>query len=216
MPASKRRDEERLSMIEECVMVIPRSVMVDVLGDFQGFMPIHHTQKVLDLLHSNHLKYCPRSEMEKDPAYKQLIPYCVFRCEDSVFVYQRGSGQGESRLHGKWSMGIGGHVSSDDGDLGAASYDAGLQRELSEEVDILRSDPFFQKCVGFINDDSNEVGEVHLGVVHVFSLLHPLLFAREPSIRCGKFVRVCDLNRDDFESWSQICIDVIKEGLFDG
>ena len=118
-----------------------------------------------------------RGEMEQDPSFKQLIPYCIFRHRDAegretVFQYTRGKGQGESRLHSKRSVGIGGHISAEDvGDGLDNPYREGLKRELEEEVFI--DSPYRERCVGLLNDDLTEVGKVHLGVVHLYDLETP-------------------------------------------
>ena len=116
-------------------------------------------QRYLDHLLSPELvSYRPRAEMEEDPSFKQLIPYVLFRYRDAegqswMFRYTRGSGQGESRLHRKQSVGVGGHISLEDAEAPHDSnpYREGMRRELDEEVVIetLYSD----RCVGLINDD---------------------------------------------------------------
>ncbi|MCA9060962.1 MAG: phosphoesterase, partial [Planctomycetaceae bacterium] len=94
----------------EHVLVIPTAVFHDV-GHFQGFSS--EIDRYLDvILDPTHASYLPRNQMEQDPSYKQLIPYCVFRCNGEVFYYQRGTEQGEARLHAKRSVGVGGHVST--------------------------------------------------------------------------------------------------------
>ena len=113
--------------------------------------------------------------MENDPSYKQLIPYVLFRHDDAVghttiFQYTRGMRQDESRLRGKRSVGIGGHISMTDavpsGD--GSGYFEGMARELGEEVSI--ETPYREQCIGLINDDETSVGRVHLGIVHLFDV----------------------------------------------
>ena len=164
------------------------------------------------LLDPLHTSYRPRNEMETDPEFKQLIPYCVFRFREqgrtSLFQYTRGKGQGESRLHAKSSIGIGGHISTLD--LGNTDpYAQGMQRELDEEVVIDTS--YDEKCVGLINDDSNEVGQVHLGVVHLFDVEQPSVMAREQDILDSGFVDVGELlaEIERFETWSQIVLNAL-------
>ena len=198
----------------EQVLVIPTSLFHQC-GHFQGFCS--DTARYLDkILDANVIQYLPRDEMEQDPTYKQLIPYCIFRhVEDgkvSVFQYVRGKGQGESRLHSKRSIGIGGHISTLDvptaGDE-PNSYHAGMRREIEEEV-IIES-PYTESCVGLINDDENEVGKVHLGVVHVFDVEKPLVTANEPEIIESGFLPVEGLLADieRCETWSQICLKTL-------
>ena len=157
----------------EQILVVPTELFRRI-GYFQGFSA--DVEKYLDeLLNAGHTSYRPRGEMEEDPSFKQLIPYVIFRHVDAagrthVFEYTRGKGQGEKRLHSKRSIGIGGHISSDDA-AEINPYQEGMRRELEEEVQI--DTPYTERCVGLINDDETEVGRVHLGVVHIFDVAEP-------------------------------------------
>jgi predicted NUDIX family phosphoesterase len=204
-----------MSIVEtEQVLVVPTALFHD-LGYFQGFSS--EVEKYLDELFSpEHTSYRPRGEMEEDPTHKQLIPYCIFRHTDdagqqSVFVYTRGKGQGESRLHAKRSVGVGGHISSDDAEQGGDihPYEEGMRRELEEEVSI--ETPYRERCVGLINDDETEVGKVHLGVVHIFDVEQPKVYSRETDILSTGFQPVSELLDDlsGFETWSSICLEAL-------
>jgi predicted NUDIX family phosphoesterase len=194
----------------EHVLVVPTELFRG-LGYFQGFMP--ESQRYLsELLSPKNTSYRPRGEMEENTDFKQLIPYAIFRHRDAnggdhVFQYTRGTGQGEGRLHSKRSIGIGGHISVEDrtGD-DMVPYAEGMQRELDEEVII--DTPFKQSCVGLINDDQTPVGQVHLGVVHLFDVERPAVRPRESEILDAGFRPVADLLTDieRFESWSQFCL----------
>jgi predicted NUDIX family phosphoesterase len=195
----------------EQVLVVPTQLLHE-LGYFQGFLP--NTAGYLDkLLNPHNTSYRPRDQMESDPSFKQLIPYVIF-ChrngagELSVFRYTRGTGQGEQRLHSKMSVGIGGHISSDDA-ASDAPYDEGMQRELDEEVVI--NTVYSDRCVGLINDDETEVGKVHLGVVHVCEVESPDVRPREAEIVDAGFHPVSELlgNLGGFESWSRICLEAL-------
>ena len=195
----------------EQVMVVPTELFREC-GYFQGFCS--ETRRYLEtLLNESHTQYLPRDQMEEDPSFKQLIPYCIFEHTDrngvrSVFQYTRGKGQGESRLHSKKSIGIGGHISTLD--LGDSSpYTDGMRRELEEEVII--DTAYEQQCVGLINDDENEVGRVHLGIVHLFKVKEPKVFAKEEDIVDAGFIAIDELLGGDhqFETWSSICIDAL-------
>ncbi len=195
----------------EQVLVVPTELLQQ-LGYFQGFMP--GADGYLEtLLSPRHTSYRPRSEMEADPSFKQLIPYVIFSHRDaagnlSVFCYTRGTGQGERRLHSKRSVGIGGHISSDDAG-GNKPYAEGMRRELDEEV-IIKT-PYTERCVGLINDDETEVGKVHLGVVHIFDVEKPEVAPREAEIMNARFRPVDELlqSLDGFESWSRICLEAL-------
>jgi predicted NUDIX family phosphoesterase len=154
--------------------------------------------------------------MEQDPNFKQLIPYVIFHTTDAdgavhVFQYTRGRGQGESRLHAKRSIGIGGHICSEDRSQAVVlnPYDEGLRRELAEEVTI--DTAYRERLVGLINDDETEVGRVHLGVVHIFETDQPAVYPRESEISDAGFRSVTELvtDLDSFESWSRICLEAL-------
>lgn len=189
----------------EHVMVVP-TLLFREIGYFQGFNanPEPYLNTLLD---PSYTSYRPRDEVEQDASFKQLIPYCIFRCGDELFHYKRGSTQGEGRLHSKRSIGIGGHISSDDQNQSESAYREGMWREIGEEV-VLDSN-YREECVGLINDDETEVGKVHLGIVHVFHLEAPKVQPREESIIETGFASPADLasDREHFETWSQICLD---------
>lgn len=188
----------------EHVLCVP-TMLFHELGYFQGFQP--ETRPYLStLLDPAYTSYRPRDEVEEDPSYKQLIPYCVFVHEGEVFHYRRGGSGGEGRLHAKRSIGIGGHVSSED-DASGCPYDEGMKREIAEEVFLEAG--WSERCVGLINDDETPVGQVHLGIVHVFELDSPQVRPREESIIQTGFAQPSQLRQDaeSFESWSRICLE---------
>lgn len=188
----------------EHVLCVP-TLLFHEIGYFQGFQPMaeHYLTTLLDPAHT---LFIPRNLAETDPSYKQLIPYCIFRCQGEVFYYRRGKGGGEGRLHSKRSLGIGGHISSTDRLHGDRRYQEAMQREISEEV-FLESG-FEERCVGLINDDQTPVGQVHLGIVHIFDLESAKVRPREESILETGFARPADLlcDLDQFETWSQIVL----------
>jgi predicted NUDIX family phosphoesterase len=195
----------------EHVLVVPTEVFHRI-GHFQGFCG-DVDRYLAGLLDARHASYRPRSLMEQDPSFKQLIPYVIFRHKDaagriSLFQYTRGKGQGEARLHAKRSVGIGGHISADDA-AATSPYDEGMRRELDEEVVI--DTPYRQRLVGLINDDETEVGKVHLGVVHLFDVDRPAVRPRETEIIEAGFRPVNELLADlsRFETWSQICLKAL-------
>ncbi len=199
------------TVAEERVLVVPTPAF-HALGHFQGFSA-DIDRYFPALLENGQLSYRPRSEMEEDPGFKQLIPYVVFRYLDpqgqvQIFQYTRGGGQGEARLHTKRSVGIGGHISSLDAQAGTHQdvYREGLQRELDEEVCI--DTTFSERCIGLINDDQTSVGQVHLGIVHLLDVTEPQLTPRETDIQQAGFQPLEKIQAElaDFETWSQIVV----------
>ncbi len=193
--------------LDERVLIVPTREL-DALGRFQGFSP--EADRYLDhLLAPGLATFRPRFEVEDDPSFKQIIPYVIFRSGDQVFTYARGKSGTEARLRQLRSLGVGGHVAEADADGRAtrAAYEAALIRELAEEVTI--GSPGHLRTLGLINDDSNLVGQVHLGVVHLFELDQPLVESLEDALADACFLQIADLiaTRDRFETWSQIVID---------
>jgi predicted NUDIX family phosphoesterase len=196
----------------EHVLVVPTALFHE-LGHFQGFRT--DAGRYLEvLLQPEQVSYRPRHEVEEDPSFKQLIPYVIFRyrptdAQPQLFCYQRGKGQGEQRLHAKWSVGVGGHISLGDGHLVHEAYAEGMRRELDEEVII--DTPFSQTCVGLINDDQTEVGRVHLGVVHLVDVDRPDVRSRESDLLEAGFQSLASIRdrAEQLESWSRICIEAL-------
>jgi len=194
----------------EHVLVVPTELFHGI-GYFQGFCA--EVQPYLEtLLDPAYTSYRPRNEVEEDPSFKQLIPYCVFRHGGKIFHYKRGKMQGEGRLHSKRSIGVGGHISADDQHGESSVYREAMWREISEEVFLETT--YTERCLGLINDDLTDVGKVHLGIVHVFELDAPKVRPREESIIQTGFANPVELaqDRDAFESWSQICLDQLVGG----
>lgn len=191
----------------EEVLVVP-TILFHEVGYFEGFSS--NLRPYLDTLFDGaHTRFLPRRDAEDDPSFKQLIPYCLFRHAGEVFHYQRGEGVGEDRLLGKRSVGIGGHISSDDTGGGEHPYQTGMQREIDEEIEIRTG--FQESMVGLINDDQSPVGRVHLGVVHVFDLESPDVSLRETELKGRGFAKPDELLAagDEFESWSRICLEYL-------
>jgi predicted NUDIX family phosphoesterase len=195
--------------VDERVLVVPGAEL-DRLGRFQGFSA-EAEHYITALLVPELMQYRPRSEVEDDPGFKQIIPYVVFRCAGAVFCYTRGKSQGEARLHRLRSLGVGGHVSEEDAQGGKSldAYESAMRREIDEEVEV--ASPGRISRVGLINDDSTPVGQVHLGVVHLFELEQPLVKAREEGLAEAGFLSLSNVLaiRHEFETWSQICIDSV-------
>jgi len=192
----------------ENILVVKRSLF-DQLGSFQGLS--FEPQKYLDaLLSRGNNFFLPRSSAETDPTHKQIIPYVLIAFENKVLHYVRGKKAGEQRLVSKGSIGIGGHMNDTDESLFAwdeAAYRAGVEREVNEEIKI--DTTFDDRIVALLNDDSTEVGQVHLGIVHLFRLAAPKVEKREAMITNLSFLSREELiaKRDALETWSQFCVD---------
>lgn len=189
---------------EEYILVF-KTELLKKLGYFQGInLDIN---KYLDILTNNIFK--PRQKVENDTTYKQIIPYVILKCRDLVFRYTRGKYLSEKRLEKKFSIGLGGHIRREDENLFSLQttiYEETIDREINEEVNILTK--YKNQRIGFINDDSNEVGRVHFGIVHLFELEEPLVKKKENAITECKFIPIQNLkqNFNKYETWSQLCI----------
>ena len=199
---------------QENILVIRRSLF-DELGTFHGlnFEPEKYLKAILSR-GSNF--FIPRPEAESNPAYKQIIPYALIVFQNTVLHYVRGKKAGEQRLIAKGSIGIGGHMNETDESLFAMdqeAYRAGVEREVNEEIKI--DTPFEDQIVALLNDDSTEVGRVHLGIVHIFKLQEPKVQKREAMITGLTFLTKEELTkrRESLESWSQICVDSLERLL---
>jgi predicted NUDIX family phosphoesterase len=158
----------------EKVLVIERKILKE-LGLFQG-VSFNIDCYLSELWKGNGVSFMARSEAEKNPAYKQLIPYVIMAYEDTYLCYIRGSKVDEKRLAQKASIGIGGHINPADSTSNSTKnikeiYLNGLKREVDEEVIIETKHD--DRIIGLINDDSNEVGQVHLGIIHLWKLAEP-------------------------------------------
>jgi predicted NUDIX family phosphoesterase len=201
-------------MKEEMILVVRRAT-IEKLGMWHGlnfdagrYLPV--------LLARENNFFMPRSAAEKDPAYKQIIPYALLVHGGKVLHYVRGKKSGEQRLVSKGSIGIGGHMNDEDEGLFAmdeAAYLEGVRREVCEELKI--GTGYRNRVVALLNDDSNEVGQVHLGVVHLFELEEPKVEKNEAMITNLAFLSPEELRerREMLESWSQICLDGLGEIL---
>ncbi len=203
-----------MSPPEENILVIRRSLFDD-LGAFQGlnFEPEKYLKAILSR-GSNF--FVARSEAENNPNYKQIIPYALVVFRSTVLHYVRGKKAGEQRLIAKGSIGVGGHMNEGDESLFAMdqqAYRAGVEREVNEEIKI--DTPFEDQIVALLNDDSTEVGRVHLGIVHVFKLTEPKVEKREAMITGLTFLPKNELlaRRETMETWSQICVDSLDRLL---
>lgn len=196
----------------ENVLVVSRELF-DELGAFEG-ISMHPERYLPSLLDPGNNYFLSRDEAEDDPSHKQIIPYAIFRHGDAFLHYTRGGSSGEKRLASKGSIGIGGHIN--DVDFAASSldkdtYTVGVEREIDEELNI--EGGYRQEVLGLINDDSNDVGRVHLGVVHLFTLETEKVTSNEDSIVSPEFLSLAELDsrRDRLETWSQICLDGLSE-----
>lgn len=192
---------------EERVLCFKRELF-EKLGVFQG-LSLEVGRYLPVITAAANVVYINRSEAEQDKRYKQLIPYALIICNGKILRYRRGKGGQETRLHGLYSVGVGGHISEDDNGLFSSSqigYTEAMRRELMEEVDI---DVTNEVAVAVINDDSTEVGYVHLGVVHIVQVSDESVARSRSGIVGPEFISISHAAKDPaaYESWSRFCIE---------
>lgn len=153
-------------------------------------------------------EFLPRSLMENDFSYKQIIPYLIFTYDEKLFLMQRRSNSSETRLSNKYSLGIGGHIRQED--MTTDSIIDWAKREFAEEINYdgkLEIEP-----IGMLNDDSNEVGKVHIGFVF---LLHGNSdkIKIKSELKSGQLITLeeCKLYYDSMESWSKLVLDLLDK-----
>ena len=196
--------------VEENVLCFKRTLL-DELGSFQGLSL--DVERYLPLIKDwVNLTYRIRSEAETNLNYKQLIPYVLIICNNKILRYQRGKGGGGNRLHGLYSIGVGGHIDDTDHNMfstDAAGYQEGMMREVQEEVDVKVES---ESMVAVINDDSTEVGKVHFGIVHIMHVSNEDVVGNRSGIKAPEFVDILAIqeNPDNYESWSQLCLEQLN------
>jgi len=196
--------------VTERVLVLPRD-RVPGGCDFHGIRAASDPDLVaLREAVGSHGRYVDRPVAEQDPSLKQLIPYVVVRDGPDVFLMRRTDAGGDARLHGKGSIGVGGHLNPvDDGE---DALMAGLAREWAEELEA-DWEPAF-RLVGLLNDDTNPVGSVHLGVVFTVEADGRRLRVRERDKLRGRFepTEAVLAARDELETWSQLVAETLLVG----
>lgn len=200
---------------EEQVLVIERKVLEEA-GMFNGLA--FDVERYLSKIFASGIpRFIPRSKAEEDPSYKQLIPYVLIAHDGRYLSYVRGRRAGETRLVGLRSIGIGGHINPIDNqvplfdDSYREMYNIAVEREVAEEISVETNHT--DRVVALLNDESNEVGSVHLGIVHCWVLDAPEVSKKEQMITQMTFMTPAELGdvRDTMETWSQLCLEGLDE-----
>lgn len=208
-----------MSKDDERVLCVPRSTLERLFGKplFTGY---HDGQiasgrdALISLLSGDSdAKFIRRGDCEQDPSWKQIIPYVMLTCDAygtrEILRYNRAvKGEGEQRLAGKATIGIGGHINDQDhaGDFNE-TFQAAWRREVAEEVRI--ESTYAVNLRGFVNDDRDSVGRVHFGVLIELQLDKPCVYPNEPNIVQPHFMPLGFYNRYlplNFEGWSDIVL----------
>ncbi len=157
-------------------------------------------------------KFVNRPEAEKDPSYKQIIPYIVLQTKDfeHTAIYNRQGS--EKRLHDLWSIGIGGHINPVDRQAGADSFEqilvSGMQRELDEELDQ-RQEHDHPCFMGVISEEITPVGRVHLGAVFRILTTRPEAFLPGSELFQFSWKKTKHLDQLNLELWSKLALELL-------
>jgi predicted NUDIX family phosphoesterase len=204
-----------MGKMDEIIIVAPRKEVFDNEKlTFQGVETDKYNVKQITDNLARTYSTMRRGDAEENPNYKQPIPYVTIKRGNQVFSYKRLTGGGETRLHNQISLGVGGHLNNVEGlDFFGVLAD-GLQRELEEEL-FINKDKLSLTTVGLINDDENEVGKVHIGMLVIGELPEDEeVSVRETDQLLGEWIDVEDLNKpeifDNLETWSQFVVEVLK------
>ena len=197
-----------MSKWDEQILVVNRKELFNnEENHFYGFIEKNDekTKKIIDTFESYEVKR--RGDMEEDPNYKQLIGYVLLKDEvtSEVLVYKRLVGGGEARLHGKASVGIGGHMNEVEGKTIFEMLKINAARELNEEVGVSEEEALNNlHFIGLINDDKTEVGQVHVGVVYECKVDKQRVEVKEDDTLVIKWMTGEEAKAEEnYETWSE-------------
>ena len=208
--------QQNTQLHDEHILVVRRAHLFPIEQAWHGLKEVNFD----DYLHIiNHRKeFHPRSVMETNPTYKQIIPYLIFTHDNHYFLMQRKSDASETRLRNKLTLGIGGHIRQEDmSSYAEASKDkqenalfTWALREFHEEVEY--AGKVSVTPLGIINDDSNDVGKVHIGFALLLRGDSPAIKVKS-ELKHGELVSLdhCITMKQDMESWSQFVVDALQE-----
>jgi predicted NUDIX family phosphoesterase len=190
--------------IDELILVVKRS---HLFGQHAAWSGIKETNinEFLAII-STKKEFLPRSIMETDPRYKQIIPYLVFEHDNRYFLMQRTAQATEQRLQNKYSLGIGGHIRQED--MTSNSIIDWARREFHEEVNY--ADDFTIEPLGILNDDSNAVGQVHIGFVFLLHGKSPTISIKS-ELKSGTLLTLTECKHyfNAMEPWSQMVFEFL-------
>ena len=190
--------------INEEILVVPTRKLF-LANSWQGINTINF-ENIIDTI-KNDFTFMPRPHAETNFSYKQIIPYLIFTFNQKLFVMQRKSNASEQRLASKFSLGIGGHIREDDLQKDTI-FDWAL-REFHEEVNY--SGKLSYKKIGILNDDSSDVGKVHLGIIWLIQGDSDQISIKNEH-KNGLLLSIEECNKlyENMENWSKICFNFLK------
>jgi predicted NUDIX family phosphoesterase len=192
--------------LDEKILVVPAKKLFPETP-VTGFCHMEDFEHYANLISSNK-EFQPRTAMEVDQTYKQVIPYLIFSYQNKFFLMQRKSSASEQRLKNKYTLGIGGHIREED--ITGKNIIDWAKREFEEEIDY--SGSYTIQSLGIINDDSNDVGKVHTGFAFIMHGTSDNIKIRS-ELKEGKLVTLeeCEEYYDNMETWSQLAFKFLKQ-----
>jgi len=191
---------------QEDILVIPRMVLFQQTAAWHGINPtmFDHYASIIQ----NNATYMPRSHAETNPAYKQIIPYILFTYDQKLFMMQRKNSASEQRLASKFSLGIGGHIRQED--IVSGNILSWADREFEEEIHYYGAKSC--QAIGVLNDDTSDVGQVHLGMIILMKGSNDHIAIRDEH-KSGTLLTIDECRKlyYNMESWSQLCFDFIMQ-----
>jgi len=193
---------------DENILVIKRNILFEDQTAFSGIKELDEKgiEKYLQVI-SDNKEFLPRSEMEMDINYKQIIPYLIFKHENKYFLMQRQSNATEQRLKNKFSLGIGGHIREED--IVSANIIDWSKREFEEEIEY--NGDYKVKLIGLLNDDSDSVGQVHVGFVFLIEGNCDTIKVKS-ELKSGQLLELsqCIEYYDSMENWSKLVFNYLQ------
>ena len=198
-------------MKTELILAVPTSNVWHILNYVENsVIKVTNTNIMSQLLEKGLFRH--RNELENDPSFKQIIPYAIICSADMIYMFHRTKKQTESRLHNMYSLGVGGHMNPWGTSIDVEYMHHELKRELNEEVRV-GADCIIENIqpIGFINDDTNDVGKVHLGILYHIHLSNMNISINEQEKMTGQWIKRDELEYyySQMESWSKIYCDLM-------
>jgi predicted NUDIX family phosphoesterase len=194
------------SKFNESILVVKREHLF-LQGEWRGIKQVDFKQYFT--LIQQHQEFMPRGLAEDNPAYKQIIPYLVFRHNDLYFLMQRKGSSSEQRLASKYSLGIGGHLREED--MKGSTIIEWAQREFEEEINY--NDSVAITPLGILNSEDTPVDQVHVGFVLLLEGNSPHISIRS-ELQSGALVPLSVCKEKDLEGWSRFVVDFLETYSF--
>jgi len=194
--------------VDEQILVVKRTELFSKEPAWSGLKKVNFDDYLAII--NEKKEFQPRSVMETDPQYKQIIPYLVFEHNSKYFLMQRAAKATEQRLQNKYSLGIGGHIRQED--MSTDSLFDWAKREFHEEVSY--TDSFNIEPLGILNDDSNDVGKVHIGFVFLLRGNTDAISVKS-ELKSGVLYDLVQMKPyfPNMESWSQLVFEFLVQQI---